>query len=123
MNESNSSTLYKPLDLTPIKEALWKASQGPWDMYCGRASDCHGMVWPIKSKKDVYVCDAFDTRNQELIANSPQWLADLCGEVERLRKALKDISEISGSPDKVVCLQMIYSAKMTAKAALDGEAG
>lgn len=76
-------------DLTEIREALAKATPGPWR--AGVLAPCHTGVWGTQPDTDWNVCltgdelTHYSIEDAHLIANAPAWLESLCDEVEQLR--------------------------------------
>lgn len=71
-----------------IKQALVKATPGPWWNESGVIHAKHPELWTPEHRAAEHVCTVRSDREDEdahLIANAPEWLRYLIGEVELLR--------------------------------------
>lgn len=74
-----------------IKESLEKATPAPWNRE-GNEVWRRGTGYNTSEDGHVWICDSFNIDNAHLIANAPEWLRYLIGEVERLERALEQIA-------------------------------
>jgi hypothetical protein len=82
--------------LNEIKEALSKATPGPWTIMDGRIfGKSNTAIDPLIHE---FAPDApREARNAHLIANAPQWLASLVSQVEEMQKTLVEIANMRPS--------------------------
>ena len=77
--------------LREIREALSKATPAPWRS--GVSAPCITGVWGATPEANWNVCwtgdemTRYSLEDADLIAKAPEWLAALCDEVERLKRA------------------------------------
>lgn len=80
--------------IAEIREALEKATQGPW-----KALDsCKGILWKYVQTNNGVITDNIRWQDAELIANAPEWLRFLLSQLDRKdeenRKLREDIERI-----------------------------
>jgi hypothetical protein len=80
------------------RESLARATAGPWAVYCPRGNRYH-----VKTLKGGYILEHLDPHDirrgadAELIAAAPILLAQLCEEVERLRREVDWLRGTTGA--------------------------
>lgn len=87
-------------DLNEIRDALAKATPGPWervplDRVSTRPSDCYD----VRTLDGEWLCESIDYADAYLISNAPAWLAELCDRVERAEAAIERVRAMAGDGD------------------------